>query len=565
MIGARCHPARRTRWFLGCALLLASCDAKRSTTRPPDAPDNQPTTLPLGNFPLDTLEPTVRRQLSAAIGDVESNPSDAAAVGRLGMLYHTYGIHHHAQPCYERAVDLAPDETRWRYYLGVILRKNGQPNDAVEQFDVILRTQNDDAPTLSQRAEAHLARSHYEDALADYERVIQIKPTSPQAHRGAGVALLKLNRLDDCEAQLRRALTLAPNYGRARYALALALRARGKVDEAAEHFRLAEAQRDVEPPIDDPLAMELDNLATGAIEALHRGIDRLQAGAVNEALPLLEESLRLNAGLAETHTHLGTALVMAGDLDRAESLLRQALELQPGYAQAHYTLGLIAHRRSEYTEAIDHFNAALVTNPSHFDAHLGLGIDLVKGRQGTEGRRTDAEPGAQATGGRNVTAERSAADHLRAAMRLRPDDPRPYKRLATVLTNQRDYAGTGRVLRLGVEHLPTDLTLANRLAWMLATAPDDGERRPAESVALAESVCRSTNRTVPQALDTLAAAYAAAGRFEEAVATAREALQLARSSGTHQPLTAEIAARLALYESNKPFHLPSVQPGSRAP
>jgi len=49
-------------------------------------------------------------------------------------------------------------------------------------------------------------------------------------------------------------------------------------------------------------------------------------------------------------------------------------------------------------------------------------------------------------------------------------------------------------------------------------------------------------------LDTLAAAYAEAGRFAEAVQAARQALILAT-----EPLAAELKARIALYEDQRPF------------
>ncbi len=54
-------------------------------------------------------------------------------------------------------------------------------------------------------------------------------------------------------------------------------------------------------------------------------------------------------------------------------------------------------------------------------------------------------------------------------------------------------------------------------------------------------------------LDTLAAAYAEAGRFAEAVAMANMALDLAAQQ--HQRTLAEgLRSRIALYKAGKPFH-----------
>ena len=92
----------------------------------------------------------------------------------------------------------------------------------------------------------------------------------------------------------------------------------------------------------------------------------------------------------------------------------------------------------------------------------------------------------------------------------------------------------------------------NNLAWLLATlAPTEGGD-PVRAVALAEQACQLTNNQMVPYLDTLAAAYASAGRFNEAVATARKAIELARAGG--QPEAAnEIATRLELYRGGRAY------------
>ena len=72
-------------------------------------------------------------------------------------------------------------------------------------------------------------------------------------------------------------------------------------------------------------------------------------------------------------------------------------------------------------------------------------------------------------------------------------------------------------------------------------------------MTLAEQACELTNHRVAAYLDTLAAAYAAAGQFDNAVTTAEQAIDLARSAG--QPrVVSEIEARLELYRAGHPYH-----------
>jgi hypothetical protein len=84
----------------------------------------------------------------------------------------------------------------------------------------------------------------------------------------------------------------------------------------------------------------------------------------------------------------------------------------------------------------------------------------------------------------------------------------------------------------------------------LATSRDDQVRDGAESVRLAERACGLVGRDDPKPLDTLAAAYATAGRFDDAVTTADRAIQAALSRGDAH-YAAEIRSRLQRYRSGK--------------
>jgi len=103
--------------------------------------------------------------------------------------------------------------------------------------------------------------------------------------------------------------------------------------------------------------------------------------------------------------------------------------------------------------------------------------------------------------------------------------------------------------------LQPDLRIAlNNLAWLLATAGDTGLRSGPEAVTLAERAVAIDGRT-PQSLDTLAAAYAEAGRFDRALVTAEEAVLLADAAG-QKDQASEFRARALLYRMRQPYREP---------
>jgi len=133
-----------------------------------------------------------------------------------------------------------------------------------------------------------------------------------------------------------------------------------------------------------------------------------------------------------------------------------------------------------------------------------------------------------------------------------PRDWNVRSRLATTLEKQGRFVEALAEHRRTLELRPGHVLSENNIAWILATSSDRAVRDPPEAVRRAKEVCRRTRYRMPSALDTLAAAYAAAGRFEEAIKTAQNAVELATSANAAES-AARIRSRLRLYEAGRSY------------
>jgi serine/threonine-protein kinase len=113
--------------------------------------------------------------------------------------------------------------------------------------------------------------------------------------------------------------------------------------------------------------------------------------------------------------------------------------------------------------------------------------------------------------------------------------------------------------QLAVEHYhkalqlePDQAHVLKNLAWILATSKDVKLQNPNGVVKLAVRACELTEYNQPEFLDTLAAAYAAAGRFSQAIQTAEKAINLAENTGMTD-LAERIRKRLELYQAGQPY------------
>ena len=224
-----------------------------------------------------------------------------------------------------------------------------------------------------------------------------------------------------------------------------------------------------------------------------------RSGRFDEAIENYYKAIQINPNFSVALDNLGLALSAKGRFDEAIENYRKAVRINPNFSVALDNLGVALAARGRFDEAIENYRQAIQANPDHPETFFHLGMIL-----GQLGR------------------DREAVAQYQEALRLNPN-------LAGALNN---------------------------LAWVLATSSDAGLRDGAEAVRLAGRACELTQYREPLFLGTLAAAYAEAGRFPEAVTTAEKAEQLATAAGSKKQ--AELFRQLLeLYRAGKPCHEPA--------
>jgi tetratricopeptide (TPR) repeat protein len=148
-----------------------------------------------------------------------------------------------------------------------------------------------------------------------------------------------------------------------------------------------------------------------------------------------------------------------------------------------------------------------------------------------------------------------AMAQFQKALELKPDYASSHNNLAIVLLHENRVDEAIAHLQKALEIQPgNELALKNlnRVAWLLATCPDASIRNGPKAVELARQADELTGGANPMVAGTLAAAYAEAGRFADAVAAVRRATQAAEAQG--DGVTADaLRTQMRSYEANQPF------------
>jgi tetratricopeptide (TPR) repeat protein len=245
---------------------------------------------------------------------------------------------------------------------------------------------------------------------------------------------------------------------------------------------------------------------------------------------LFSNSLRVAPNNATAHHFLGVLLDSRGKTNEAFVHFTKAVECNPDNVNARCGLGYALMSRNQFAEAAQQYEAALLVEPDRAKAHYGLADTLLK-----------------------MGRPQQALEHYAQALKYQPDIAGAYYQWGTaMLSGKQDTKVALDYLKAAVRFAPDWAMPLNTLAWTLATHPDAKFRDGNEAVKLATRAVTVTRGKDAGLLDTLAASYAEAGKFPNAVYAINRAIQVAAAAKDTNSI-AEFQTHLKSFEAQKPW------------
>ena len=261
------------------------------------------------------------------------------------------------------------------------------------------------------------------------------------------------------------------------------------------------------------------------------GLSLAATGRIGDAIIAYKKALKFDPSYGSAHNNLAIALGQMGRLEEAALHYRVALRFDPDNAAAQGNLAIILGEAGHFDEAAHHFTEAFRLDPESVNTHYNFGNLLMNNAMPAEALAQYSE-----------------------ALRLRPGFADAHCNMAIVLLGLGRVPEAIRHYEAALQSSHENLQAMEGLAWVYATNPDASVRNTTEAIRLAERACKISTNREPGALDTLAAAYANAGRFEDALRIANQALALAESSGQKEQAL-YLRKRIQLYGANQPYRV----------
>jgi protein O-mannosyl-transferase len=273
--------------------------------------------------------------------------------------------------------------------------------------------------------------------------------------------------------------------------------------------------------------------------ANRRGDEAMARGDWDRAIAKYSKVIGKRPDFAQAWRRRGFCYVQKGELEKGQADMREAMRLAPKFAGTRYVMGNSLVSQWKLDQAVQEFKKALEIEPNHPEKagfHTGLAIALAG-----QGRIDEAMA------------------QCRQALEASPTIMEAHYILAYCLMARHQPQQAEEEFRKALDspqQQPEAPGLDNNRAFILATCPIQSLRNGAEAVKLAERANKKTGESHLDFLDTLAAAYAEVGRFDDAVATARKVVDLATAQNSPE-MVRLMEARVALYQARKPLREPA--------
>ena len=333
---------------------------------------------------------TYYQKYAAALAvETKTSAHVPAARAELGAALFEAGLLPEAEAELTAAVSLNPADTDSVVRLARVYLKRKDLPAAGRTLEASVARGNDPAPVYALLAEVYERSGHVENAIPAMRLAIQRDPQSERNRFAYAVLLTNTNAPGAAVIRLEESLQQFPSSSRLWFALGFANFRLDKNEEAERALRKA---------------IELDPKFAPAFAYL--GLIRARIGEYAEAIPLYESALKADRKLAVVHHLIADAMLkqMNADARVIETHLRQSVEMDPAFMPARLSLGKLFMRSRRWAEAASEFEQVIKLDPNVPDGYYQLG--LAYGRL----KRTAEAQSAMADFKRLNTAQKKRED-----------------------------------------------------------------------------------------------------------------------------------------------------------
>ena len=379
---------------------------------------------------------------------------------------------------------------------------------AETHYDDRIEANDLDWPALAHRGMIHYENEDYKKAFVDLNESLRVNKKNALTWSNRGIVRNAQGRTKEALIDIDYAIKLEPKYANAHYNRGVVLSGISANEEAIKSFDAAIKLNDKNPWY-----------------FISRGSALQAVGKPDAAEKDYKTAIELNKRIADAYVGLSNIYLAKDDLKTAFDWADKAVETQSRNAMALNNRGLIYYKQDKFDDAMYDLNRSIRYAPKLPIAYSNRGICNVALKNYDEAIEDHDKA---------IELADSAVSRInRGVAYLGEGD---YKKAKADFDAAEEMAGEFN-------------EVLNASAWFMATCPDGKFRNGGKAVEKAEAACEAGDWNVWYHIETLAAASAEMGEFDDAIKYIKQAAKLAKSDNEK----AECSELLALFEKKKPY------------
>ncbi len=290
------------------------------------------------------------------------DPKKPDTHNNLGTALKESGRSEEALESFKRAIQLKPTYFEAWMNAGNLAKSLERFDEAGDYYENALklnpgheRIKKSLVVSLNNVGVAHQKNKHYDEAVAAFNRILEINPETAEAYGNLGNVYKDLGQTEKTLAFYRRALELKPELILIYDNMGTVHRLRGRPDLAEQCHREVLAR-------DPENVSGLNNL----------GIALQDQGGYEDAVACFRKALAIDPENAFAYNNIGNMYYITGRRDLAKTNLKKAVELKPDYLEALNNLGIVHQFSGEIDKAIACYRKVIEQDESSEDAFRNL-------------------------------------------------------------------------------------------------------------------------------------------------------------------------------------------------
>jgi protein O-GlcNAc transferase len=330
-------------------------------------------------IPWPDLEVNVTRTLRDAVQAVDQDPASPEAWEELGLRLAAHQLDAAAWSALEFTLELDDGRVEAASALADLARFGGRPvAEVLALYDRAIALTPDHAPLWTGRGDALSAAGRAEEAEESYRRALALWPELKRARSRLGRVLIQREAYDEGLQLLGPLLEEHPDDAPCATAMAQALAALGKEQEAAVWAERARAADGETVPLEDPRRINMLSRQRASRYLFLRARAALDRGELARATVDLAAALEGQPDAYNARALLARTLLAQRRIAEAEAQLRLALETRPGHPESLRLLGQVVHQGGDDQQAIELLEAAAAAEPLDPGSSLALGSSWLR-------------------------------------------------------------------------------------------------------------------------------------------------------------------------------------------